>query len=49
MFVSTQGRSYMSKDIFAYLAYRAGFEIVDQQVFDWGDKELDCVSLVRKN
>lgn len=48
-FSGTQGRSYMSKDIFAYLAYRAGFEIVEQHVFDWGDKELDCVSLVRKN
>ena len=48
-FTATQGRSYMSKDIFAYLAYRAGFEIVEQQIIDWDDKGLDCVSLVRKN
>lgn len=43
------GRNYMSKDLFAYLAYRAGFEIIEQEVFDWGVKDLDCVSLVRKN
>lgn len=42
------GRSYMSKDLFAYLAYRAGFEIVEQHVFDWSAKDLDCVSLVSK-
>lgn len=43
------GRNYMSKDLFAYLSYRAGFEVIEQQVFDWGVKDLDCVSLVRKN
>jgi len=41
-------RSYMSKDLFAYLAYRVGFEIVEQHVIDWGIKDYDCVSLVRK-
>lgn len=48
-FTAVDGRSYMSKDLFAYLAYRAGFEIVEQHVIDWGVKDLDCVSLVRKN
>lgn len=44
------GRSFMSKDIFAYLAYRAGLEIVKQKVIDWGgEPELDCITLVRKN
>lgn len=48
-FFNAEGRrSYMSKDLFAYLAYRAGFEIVEQQVIDWGAKDLDCISLVRK-
>lgn len=42
------GRSYMSKDLFAYLAYRAGFEIVEQRVINWGIKDLDCISLVKK-
>lgn len=48
-FTGAGGRSYMSKDLFAYLAYRAGFEVVEQQVIDWSMKDLDCVSLVRKN
>lgn len=48
-FYNAQGRrSYMCKDLFAYLAYRIGFEIVEQQVIDWGVKDLDCISLVRK-
>jgi len=48
---SPGGRNYMSKDIFAYLAYRAGFEIVEQRVFDlsWSNQNLDCLTLVRKN
>ena len=46
---AASGRNYMSKDLFAYLAYRAGFEVLEQQVIDWSVKDLDCVSLVRKN
>lgn len=43
------GRNYMSKDLFAYLAFRAGLEVVEQDVFDWGDSpSLDCLSLVEK-
>lgn len=43
------GRSFMSKDIFAYLANRAGFSIVDQKVIDWyGEKSLDCITLLQK-
>ena len=39
----------MSKDLFAYLAFRAGLEVVEQDVFDWGDSpSLDCLSLVEK-
>ena len=39
----------MSKDLFAYLSYRAGFDVVDQKVIDWeGDKNLDCVTLLKK-
>lgn len=44
-----QGRSFMSKEIFAYLAYRTGFEIIDQRVIDWyGEHKLDCITLVEK-
>ncbi len=42
------GRSFLSKDLFAYLAYRSGFEILEQEVIDWGIKELDCISLIQK-
>ena len=43
------GRNYMSKDLFAYLANRAGLEVLEQQVFDWDtDKDLDCLTLVQK-
>ncbi len=42
------GRSFMSSECFAYLAYRAGFIILEQNVIDWGVPELDCISLVEK-
>ncbi len=43
------GRNYMSADVFAYLAYRMGFQIVEQQIFDWKpEKDLDCLTLVKK-
>lgn len=45
----TYGRSFMSKDLFAYLSYRVGFEIIEQKVIDWGIPKLDCITLVRKN
>lgn len=42
-------RCFMSKDIFAYLAHRAGFQILSQEVIDWYDsKDLDCITLLRK-
>lgn len=45
----TQGRNYMSKQLFAYLANRAGLEVLEQKVIDWGGiKGLDCLSLVEK-
>lgn len=44
-----QGRSFMSKECFAYLAYRVGFVILEQKVIDWGkDENLDCITLIEK-
>lgn len=40
--------SFMSDKIFAYLAYRCGFEICNQKVIDWGVENLDCISLIMK-
>ena len=42
------GRSFMSKEVFAYLAYRAGFNILEQKIIDWEIKDLDCISLIQK-
>ncbi len=43
------GRNYMSKQLFAYLADRAGLEVLEQRVIDWGGKkDLDCLTLVEK-
>lgn len=42
------GRNFMDKKLFAHLAYRAGFQIVEQKEIDWGIPNLDCISLVRK-
>ena len=46
-----QGRAFMSKNIFAYLANRAGFEILEQVIFDCGGdapKDTDCITLLEK-
>ena len=45
---ATESRSFMSKEIFAYLAYRAGFEIEKQEIVDWVKPEMDCLTLVVK-
>lgn len=46
---SPHGRSYMNAGIFAYLANRCGFHILEQKVIDWAEvQELDCVSLLEK-
>lgn len=43
------GRNFMSKNIFAHMAYQIGFKIVEQQIIDWeGIEGLDCVSLIMK-
>lgn len=42
------GRNYMSRDIFAYLVFRSGLNIISQKVIDWGEPELDCITLVEK-
>lgn len=43
------GRNYMSSELFAHLADRAGLKIMEQQVIGWdGFENLDCVTLVEK-
>ena len=45
---ATGGRNYMSQELFAYLAYRAGLQVVDQQLIDWTKANEDCITLVEK-
>ena len=41
------GRNYMSAELFAYLAHRAGLEVMEQHLVNWGEcKDLDCITLV---
>ncbi len=45
----TFGRNYMSAQLFAYLANRAGLDIKDQCLINWnGVDNLDCLTLVEK-
>jgi ubiquinone/menaquinone biosynthesis C-methylase UbiE len=46
-------RNFMSADIFAYLALRTGFIVLQQDIFSWGSgrnfaKDIDCLSLCQK-
>ena len=46
---SAHSRSFMSKNLFAYMAHRAGFSVEKQIVINWGAVEgLDCISLIKK-
>jgi ubiquinone/menaquinone biosynthesis C-methylase UbiE len=47
------GRSFISADIFAYLALRTGFVVLQQDIFSWSagetyTKDVDCLSLCQK-
>lgn len=41
-------RNFMSKALFAHYSMKAGFEVVQQTVIDWGVPALDCMSVIRK-
>lgn len=36
----------MSKCLFAYMAYKVGFDILEQQVVSWSLPETNCISLL---
>lgn len=44
----TEGRNYMSAQLFAHLVDRAGLKIIKQRIIDWNVPNLDCISLVEK-
>lgn len=41
-------RNHMSAALFAGIAKRAGFEIAEQKIHDWGVPDLDCMTVLRK-
>ena len=48
-YTGNQGRNYMSKQLFAYLANRAGLVVLKQEYIDWkGYEKLDCLTLLEK-
>lgn len=41
-------RNFMTADIFHHIANRAGFDVLRQAVFSWGEaKDSDCISVLR--
>lgn len=41
-------RSNISKEDFAFIAQKHGFEIISQEAIDWSAKNLDCISIIKK-
>jgi SAM-dependent methyltransferase len=42
-------RNFMSKNLFAHAAARAGFQVLEQITIDWGHvRNLDCLTLIEK-
>lgn len=47
---NTSWRNFMSSNLFKHMACRAGLDVLEQVVFDWGEaKDLDCLTLVSKS
>ena len=41
-------RNFMSKSLFAHVAMRSGFTVLEQVVLNWGTPETDCLTLLEK-
>lgn len=41
-------RSNISKEDFAFIAKKHGFEMISQEAIDWNAKNLDCISIIKK-
>jgi ubiquinone/menaquinone biosynthesis C-methylase UbiE len=41
-------RNFMSAPIFKHLAVRAGFDVIQQEVFAWGEPDIDCITILRR-
>jgi SAM-dependent methyltransferase len=46
---SPHWRNFMSKELFAHYSIKAGLQVMEQKVIDWGGvPALDCLSVLRK-
>jgi len=41
-------RNFMSKQLFAHIAMRSGFRVLEQVVMDWDVPQTDCLTLLEK-
>lgn len=47
--VPPHNRNFMSKELFAHYALKSGFQVMQQNVIEWGNfKRLDCLTTLRK-
>lgn len=49
------GRAFMTRELFAHMSFRAGFDVVEQKLINWGSESsndfvenCDCISLLKK-
>lgn len=45
---TTHWRNFMSKQLFAHYCAKEGLEVVKSKIIDWGEPELDCLTLFKK-
>lgn len=51
--LNPHGRNFMTRELFAHVALRSGFQVIQQVVMDWGEGEsrvgkLDCLTMIEK-
>jgi ubiquinone/menaquinone biosynthesis C-methylase UbiE len=42
-------RNFMSAAIFKHIAVRSGFDVIQQETFSWGEPDIDCITVLRRN
>ena len=40
-------RNFMTKDVFKQICVSAGHEVVSQHLINWGENDLDCITVVK--
>ncbi|HDO1320394.1 TPA: class I SAM-dependent methyltransferase [Aeromonas veronii] len=46
--LNINGRSNISKDDVAFIAKHHGFDVISQNIIDWGVAHIDCITVLRK-